>query len=112
MDENIYRSKIEKLMEDKEFGINLVMSLLGQSGTLLDFIMNKHEVENLPLRVKYSGLITANMLQSLTCGTEFPRVSDKSNDYNMSEQTEERINRIMNEILDEYVEWRDKNNGK
>ena len=106
--ECLIKKKLEKLPNKTK--LNLIISMVGQCGIMADFIAGNYDLANLPIMVKYAGFMTALQLRALTSQvdeTEFT-FCDKSQDYKIGEQTEERIYRIMNEIIDEFIAEREK----
>jgi hypothetical protein len=112
--ENLFRNKIEKLLENKNTATNLLMSTFGQCGILVEFIKDNHGIEDLPMMVKYAIFMSITQLRSLTSQSELNIKMKDNSDYMMSEQTEERIYRIMDETLDMFIAEREEElkNGK
>lgn len=101
-----FKQKIKKILKDENLALNFIMCLLGENGIFLEFIMHNNKIEDMPLIIKYACFMSATQLRSFINQTdEDIKFLDKS-DYMMSEQTEERIYRIMNEIIDQFVEIR------
>jgi hypothetical protein len=112
--QNLFRNKIEKLLEDKNKAINLLMSTIGQCGTFVEFLKDNHEIKDLPMIVKYAVLVSVTQLRGLISQSTMDIEMKDNSDYMMSEQKEERIYRIVNEIIDMFIEEREKElkNGK
>jgi hypothetical protein len=89
---------LKKKLPTDEQRMNMIVTLLGSSGHLLEFLISNYGVKNLPTEMKYCcSLIAANML-ALTSDNEC-KVEDKSYDFKMDEQAQERIYRIFKEIV-------------
>lgn len=87
----------KKLPTEKE-KMDMILTLLGCSGHLAEFISRNYNIEKLPIEIKYScALICGNMI-ALTCDGEC-KILDSSDDYNMGEQTQERFYRLFKKIV-------------
>lgn len=106
--EDLFRNKIEKMLENKSLATNLLMATLGQCGVLVEFLMHNHEVKDVPIMVKYAVFMSVTQLRALTSQSELDIEMEDKSDYMVGEQTEERIYRIMNQILDKFIAEREK----
>jgi hypothetical protein len=88
---------------DKE-KLRILVTILGCSARLVEYLGKKEHIKNLDTMTKYAAsLVCANMV-ALTSDTIPKEIKDfseytKSDDYVMSEQTQERILRVMKEIV-------------
>jgi len=96
--------KIDKNFPDHIQKCELICTLLGTSATLTEFVMEKIPTALIPLNVQYSILITSvNMLGMISDGVIFEKV-DMTQDYKISEQSQEHIYRKMKKAIEIIVE--------
>ena len=109
MDEKDYDktfiAKIEKLLPDEKQRTLFIATLLGSAGLLVEFVMERaleeKVIAKLPHPVAYAiSLISANMIALISDG-EMAQIKDlQDGEYEMGEQTQERIYRKMKWIIE------------
>lgn len=104
--QEIYDKIYKNFPEDKEKA-NFICTLLGTSGNLTQFVMEKHHPSEIPLAIQYSILITSmNMMGLFGDGLTFEKVDlgEIEDDFKISEQGQEHIYRKMKRAVDLIVE--------
>lgn len=103
--EDQFANKIKRLIPDENHRLNMIMTLLGTSGMLTEFVMTCGDVSKLPIDVKYAcALTSANMIAFISDGKR-GIFKDMDEPYEMGEQTQERIYRKMKWIIEELYKF-------
>ena len=93
-----FKKIIKKKLPTEEDKMSMILTLLGCSGHLTEFIGKNYNIRELPIEIKYSCALTAGNMLSLTSDKECS-VLDSSDDYKMGEQTQERFYRLFKKIV-------------
>lgn len=96
-----FTDKIKKLVPDDDQRNLFIATLLGTSAVLAEFIMTNIGLKDLSIDVKYACALTAaNMVAFITDGEKGKIVEMEQTNYEMGEQTQERIYRKMKWIIE------------
>jgi hypothetical protein len=93
-----FKETMKKKLPTEEHRISMILTLLGCSGHITEFLVKNFGIKHLPNEIKYSCALVAGNMLALTSDHEC-KVEDKSNDYKMGEQTQERLYRVFKEIV-------------
>lgn len=97
-----FADKVRRLIPDEDQRILMIMTLLGASGVLAEYVIKNYNINDIPLEVSYACALTASNMLSMISDAEILTFKDISEDtYGMGEQTQERLYRIMKEIVEE-----------
>lgn len=94
--------KVNKTFPDQESKDLVLVTLLGASGVLAEFVIKNHQVNDMPFEVSYAcSLVAANMIALINDQpvTNVRNMAKEFGEYEMSEQTQERIYRAMKEVV-------------
>lgn len=100
-DQDLLVNQINKKMPNERDKALMIMTLMGVSGMLAEWIVQTMNINALPVQVQYALALTAANILSLTQDSEGPIPSmDLTNEtYAMGEQTQECIYRTMKKIV-------------
>lgn len=96
---DIFMEKIKSKLSSDELKTSMIVTLLGCSGVLAEFIADNFTPKDVPIEVQYSVALTAGNIMALIHDRGELSPLDFSKDYKMSEQTQERIHRVMKKVI-------------
>lgn len=103
--ERLLINKIKKLIPDDDQRVLMIMTLMGMSATLVEFILQEYKAEELPLMIKYAcAMICGNMIALISDGKDAIFKNIEDHPYEMGEQTQERIYRKMKWVIEMLYE--------
>lgn len=93
-----YSNKLKEKLPTDEEKISMIMTLMGCTAELLDYLSSKSMLYELPIKLRYHASLLASNIVSLT--TDLPCTpKDYSENFIMGEQEQERYYRLHKEIV-------------
>lgn len=95
-------AKIKRCLPEEADVYEMIATLLGMSGCIVQFIADNFDVKNMPIEVRYAcANIAGNLLSFTSDGKKRKFVQmGGSHDYEMPEQIQEQIYRKMKYIIE------------
>ena len=93
-----FKEKIARKVPNPNDRVLLMMTMAGVSGMLAEFISDCFDIEKVPIGVKYALAITSANIKALIADGKI-RTEEVLEDYKMSEQQQEDLDRVFTKII-------------
>jgi len=114
MDVDKFTEKLKRSIPE-EHRINFIVTSMGVSANLVQFIMDNHNISDMPPMVQYCCAICANHMLIITSDGENIIPVNVEEKYKMGEQTQEGIYRKMKWVVEQlykYIQERESTNNE